>query len=80
MVRVNRAVAEAKVFGPETGLALLEQADGVERWHLYWSAVAALHRQAGRTDAAARAYRSALDCEMNDTDRTFLEEQLQSLE
>ncbi len=80
VVRVNRAVAEAKVFGPETGLALLEQADGVERWHLYWSTVAALHRQAGRTDAAARAYRSALDCEMNETDRTFLEEQLQSLE
>jgi RNA polymerase sigma-70 factor (ECF subfamily) len=79
VVRVNRAVAEAKVFGPETGLGLLEQADGVERWHLYWATVAALHRQAGRIDQAARAYRSALDCEMNDTDRRFLEGQLQSL-
>lgn len=79
VVRVNRAVAEARVFGPEAGLVLLERTDGVERWHLYWATLAALSRQAGRIDEAARAYRSALDCEMNDSDRRFLQEQLLSL-
>jgi len=79
VVRVNRAVAEARVFGPEAGLVLLERTDGVEHWHLYWATLAALSRQAGRIDEAARAYRSALDCEMNDSDRRFLQEQLLSL-
>lgn len=79
VVTVNRAVAEAKVFGPEAGLALLEQTTGVEQWHLYWSTMAALLRQADRIDGAVRAYRSALECEMNESDRRFLEGQLRSL-
>ncbi len=79
VVRVNRAVAEAKVFGPDAGLALLERTEGVERWHLYWSTLAALQRQAGRPDRAARAYRAALECDPNDSDRRFLEEQLEQL-
>ena len=78
VVTVNRAVAEAKVFGPEAGLALLEQIQGVEHWHLYWSTLAALLRQAGRIDAAILAYRSALECDMNESDRRFLEGQLRS--
>jgi RNA polymerase sigma-70 factor (ECF subfamily) len=80
VVSVNRAVAEAKVYGPDAGLALLERTAGVERWHLYWATLAALLRQAGRLAEATRAYRSALDCEMNDSDRRFLEGQLASLE
>ena len=76
VVTVNRAVAEAKVFGPAAGLALLEEVEGVERWHLYWSALAALHRQAGQIESASRAYRAALECEMNTSDRRFIEEQL----
>ena len=79
VVTVNRAVAEAKVFGPEAAIELLERTTGVERWHLYWSTMAALHRQAGRIEEATRAYRSALECEMNDSDRRFLERRLRSL-
>ncbi|MGZ8785620.1 MAG: RNA polymerase sigma factor [Acidimicrobiia bacterium] len=79
VVTVNRAVAEAKVFGPEVGLALLEQTAGVEQWHRYWSTMAAFLRQADRIDEADRAYRSALECEMNESDRRFLEGQLRSL-
>ncbi|MGH9892752.1 MAG: RNA polymerase sigma factor, partial [bacterium] len=37
VIRVNRAIAESKVFGPEAGLDLLEDIAGVEGWHLYWS-------------------------------------------
>lgn len=72
VVRVNRAVAEAKVFGPADGLALLDTVEGTERWHLYWSTRAELLRQAGDSEAADDAYQRALACEMNDSDRRFL--------
>ena len=79
VVRVNRAVAESKVFGPEAGLELLEGIAGVETWHLYWSARADFLSQLGRRVEAAAAYRTALAGSMNDADRRFLEERLASL-
>ena len=79
VVRVNRAVAESKVFGPEAGLELLEGITGVESWHLYWSTRADFLRQLGRDPEAAAAYRSALAMNMNDADRRFLEGRLASL-
>ncbi len=79
VVTVNRAVAECKVFGPDAGLALLEGLEGVAHWHLYWATVADFHRQARRWPEAAGAYRAALGCEMNDSDRRFLELRLESL-
>jgi len=79
VVRVNRAVAEAKVFGPEAGLDLLEGVAGVDAWHLYWSTRAELLRLADRRDEAGAAYRRALDCEMNESDRRFIEERHGSL-
>lgn len=79
VVRVNRAVAESKVFGPEAGLALLDTVSGVDTWHLYWSTRAELSRQAGRDTEAADAYARALSCQMNDSDRTFLQRRLDSL-
>lgn len=72
VVRVNRSVAESKVFGPEAGLALLADVAGVEDWHLYWSTRAHLEYRAGRRREAAADFRRALDCPMNDTDRRFL--------
>jgi RNA polymerase sigma-70 factor (ECF subfamily) len=79
VIRVNRAVAESKVFGPEVGLELLKGIAGVESWHLYWSARADFLRQLGRWGEAAAAYRSALAGTMNDADRRFLEGRLASL-
>ena len=79
VVRVNRAVAEAKVFGPADGLALLDSVEGVDGWHLYWSTRAELLRQLGRTDAAREVYGRALACEMNDTDRRFLTGRVETL-
>ncbi|MDX1690051.1 MAG: RNA polymerase sigma factor [Acidimicrobiia bacterium] len=73
VVRVNRAVAETMVHGPEAGLALLDDVEGLEAWHLLWSTRAALYRRLGRLDEAAKAYRRALDLDMNETDRRFLE-------
>jgi RNA polymerase sigma-70 factor, ECF subfamily len=75
VTRVNRAVAEAKVFGPETGLGLLEGFEE-ERWHLYWATRSELLRQTGRFREAREALEAALRCEMNDSDRTLLERRL----
>lgn len=76
VVRVNRAVAESKVFGPAAGLDLLKGLTGVNHWHLHWSTKGEMLSQLGRADEAAECYRRALVCPMNDTDRRFLEERL----
>jgi RNA polymerase sigma-70 factor (ECF subfamily) len=76
VVRVNRAVAEAEVFGPEAGLALLEDVAGLDGWHLLWAARADFLRRLGRSPEAAEAYRRALACPMNESDRVFLERRL----
>ena len=80
VVRVNRAVAEAELAGPQAGLDLLDGVDGAEGWHLYWSSRAALLRRADQREQALHAYRRALDLTMNDSDRRFLIEQVASLE
>ena len=80
VVRVNRAVAEAQVAGPQRGLDLLEGVSGLDAWHLFWATKADLLRRLDRRPAAADAYRRALSCEMNDTDRSFLETRLASIE
>jgi RNA polymerase sigma-70 factor (ECF subfamily) len=79
VVRVNRAVAVAQVEGPERGLELLEGVDGLESWHLFWATKADLLRRLGLKAEAADAYRRALDCQMNETDRVFLEGRLASV-
>lgn len=79
VVRVNRAVAEAMVSGPEAGLACLEEVSGVERWHLRWATEAQFLTDLGRLDEAAEAYRKALECTMNDADRRLLEGRLAAL-
>ncbi len=76
VVRVNRAVAEAELLGPHAGLDLLDTVEGGNRWHLYWSTRADFLRRLGRAADAASAYRQALACDMNDSDRRFLETRL----
>ena len=79
VVRVNRAVAEAQVAGPQRGLDLLEGVAGLERWHLYWSTKADLLRRLERRSDAADAYRRALECPMNESDHAFLEMRLRQV-
>lgn len=80
VVRVNRAVAEAQVSGPEAGLALLASVEEADRWHLLWSTRAGLLAQAGRVEEAVSEYRTALSCEMNESDRSFIEGRIDELE
>jgi RNA polymerase sigma-70 factor (ECF subfamily) len=79
VVRVNRAVAEAQVAGPQRGLELLEGVTGLDAWHLFWATKADFHRRMDEKGAAAEAYRRALECQMNQTDRAFLEGRLASV-
>jgi RNA polymerase sigma-70 factor (ECF subfamily) len=79
VVRVNRAVAEAQVAGPLRGLKLLEGVTGLDGWHLFWSTKADFLRRLDLPEAAAEAYRRALDCQMNQSDRVFLEGRLASV-
>lgn len=78
VVRVNRAVAESKVFGAAHGLGLLDGV-AVDGWHLYWATRSELQRQLGDLSAARDALEKALGCEMNDSDRSLLEERLAGL-
>ena len=75
-VRVNRAVAEAEVSGPQVGLDLLDAVTGAERWHLFHAARADMLRRLDRPAEAADAYGRALDLQPNDSDRRFLQRRL----
>lgn len=79
VVQVNRAVAEAKVFGAEAGLEVLGSVTGMDDWHLYWSTRAELLWESGDRTRAEDAFRRSLDCSMNETDRQFLERRLREL-
>ena len=61
VVALNHAVAVAMADGPETGLALVEAIDGLDRYHLWHAARADLLRRLGRAGDAVAAYRRARD-------------------
>ena len=79
VVTVNRAVAESRAWGPQAGLAVLDSVRGVDRWHLYWATRAALLAESGDPVGAKAAYRSALECEPNESDTRFLRARLAAL-
>jgi RNA polymerase sigma-70 factor, ECF subfamily len=78
VVELNRAVAVAMSEGPERGLELL---DGLELpgYHLFHATRGDLLRRLERREEAAAAYRNALACEMNRSDRVFLEGRLREV-
>lgn len=77
VVRVNRAIAEAEVHGPEAALALLDDVDS--GWHYLWVARSDLQRRLGQTSEASTSLHRALAAEMNDSDRALLERRLAEL-
>ncbi len=76
VVELNRAVAVAMADGPETGLALLDGLDELERYHLLHATRADLLRRLGRGAEAADSYRRALELATNPVERAFLERRL----
>jgi RNA polymerase sigma factor (sigma-70 family) len=80
VVALNRAVAVAMADGPEAGLELIEEIDGIERYHLLHAARADLLRRVGRLDESAAAYRRAHELAANPADRRFLARRLHTLD
>jgi RNA polymerase sigma-70 factor (ECF subfamily) len=76
VVALNRAVARAMAEGPEQGLSLLDAVEGLDEYHLYHASRAELSRRLERFDAAAAAYRRALETVENGAERAFLERKL----
>jgi RNA polymerase sigma-70 factor, ECF subfamily len=79
VVELNRAVAVAMAEGPATGLALVEalaDAPGLAGYHLLPATRADLLRRLGRTDAAAAAYREALELAPTGPEHRYLARRL----
>jgi RNA polymerase sigma-70 factor (ECF subfamily) len=75
VIELNRAVAVAMSEGPERGLELLAGLE-LPGYHLFHATRGDLLRRLDRRAEAAAAYRDALACEMNRSDRAFLERRL----
>jgi RNA polymerase sigma-70 factor, ECF subfamily len=72
VVELNRAVAVAMADGPQSGLELIDEIEGLDNYGPYHVARADLLRRAG-SDEAAPAYRRAIELASNPVERQFLE-------
>ena len=74
IVEVNRAVAHGRAFGPDAGLAVLDQLDdsGLTGSHLLPSVRGDLLARAGRNPEAAAQFRTAAGLTRNESERTLL--------
>jgi RNA polymerase sigma-70 factor (ECF subfamily) len=80
VVALNHAVAVAMATTPGEGLALIDEIDGLDRYHLLHSARADLLRRLGEPTAAAAEYRRAHELATNLADRRFLARRLHDLD
>ncbi len=76
IVLLNRAAAVALAGDLEDGLALMDELDGLEEYHLLHAARADLLRRLERRDEAAAAYRRALELTANEPETRYLERRL----
>jgi RNA polymerase sigma-70 factor, ECF subfamily len=83
IVSLNRAVAVAKVVGPQPALALVDAlvATGdLDRYHLLHATRADLLRRIGSAAEAASSYARALELATNESERRFLERRLREVQ
>ncbi len=73
VVRLNRAAAVAERDDAATGLALVDEIDGLDHYPFWHATRAVLLRRLGRTDEADAADRRAVELPLNDAQRRFLE-------
>ena len=76
VVELNRAVAVAMCEGPQRGLELIDEIDGLDDYLPLHTARADLLRRLGRSEEAADAYGRALELNPNPVERRFLERRL----
>jgi len=80
VVEVNRAVAVAMARGPRAGLEMLLRLQGeADGFYPYHVARADLLRRTGQREAAADAYRRAIDLCANGAERLYLERRLNEM-
>ncbi len=79
VVALNRAVAVAETGRLDEALALMDEIDGLERYHLLHAARADLLRRLGRDAEAAEAYRQALELARNPAEQEFLRQRLEEM-
>jgi RNA polymerase sigma-70 factor, ECF subfamily len=81
VVRLNRAMAQAMVEGPESALEPVDELlnDELGDYHLAWAARADVCRRLGRFDEARSAYRKAIAQAGQAVDRAFLQRRLDEL-
>jgi RNA polymerase sigma factor (sigma-70 family) len=79
VVALNHAVAVAETGHLDRALALLDDIDGLGRYHLMHATRADFLRRLGRSDDAGAAYRRALLLTRNPAERRFLERRLAEL-
>ena len=75
VVELNRAVALSMAFGPETGLALLDQLMGLpamQNYHLLPSVRGHLLFQLGRLEEARTEFERAAQLTQNERERALL--------
>jgi RNA polymerase sigma-70 factor (ECF subfamily) len=76
VVELNRAAAVAMSEGPQRGLDLIEQIDGLEGYQQLHSARADLLQRLGRDAEASSAYARAIEQSNNRVERRYLERRL----
>jgi RNA polymerase sigma-70 factor, ECF subfamily len=76
VVQLNRAVAVALAGEVDEGLALLDEVDGLDQYHLLHAARADLYRRLERREEAAAAYRRALELTTNEAETRYLQRRL----
>ena len=76
IVELNRAVAIALSGRVDEGLALLDEIEGLEGYHLLHAARADLYRRLDRRTEAASSYRRALELTANEPEARYLERRL----
>jgi RNA polymerase sigma-70 factor (ECF subfamily) len=76
VVALNRAVALAKVHGPEQALAALPDGSRLTRYYLYLAVRGHLLQRLGRSREAADSFRGALERPCSEPERRFLQRKL----
>ncbi len=79
VVALNRAVAVAEAGRLDDGLELVEQIEGLERYHLLHAVRADFLRRLGRSDEASNEYRQALKLTRNPAEQEFLSRRLDEI-
>ncbi|MBH0116223.1 sigma-70 family RNA polymerase sigma factor [Salinibacterium sp. NG253] len=79
VVALNRAVAVSMADGPDAGLRIFNEVEGLDDYHLYWSTKAELLLRAGDADAAAPAFARARELATNAAEQQHLDRRIAQL-